>query len=99
MPVPPPGFAPAPAPTGFAPLPTPSVAMTTPAATTDTTLHQKIDQLLTLTSQQATQLAALKRALELTNITVTVLGRAMYQKQGVADIEKFLQELNIPLPQ
>jgi hypothetical protein len=42
---------------------------------------------------------ALARQLNLTNLTLTILGRAIYQKTGTADIEGFLKELGIQLPQ
>lgn len=103
----------APAPGGFAPLPPngqQSFQMPAPAAappqapqvqqaTVDPQLGAKIDQILTLVSQQATRITALEREVKMLGQLNTVLGRAMYQKPGSQDPAGFLTELGLPVPQ
>jgi hypothetical protein len=93
-------------PGNFAPLPNhgavpmPSIPMPNkPAAPQATSnLDQKLDQLLSLVSQQNTRIAALERKTEILGMVNTVLARAMYQKQGPQTPESFLTELELPLP-
>lgn len=94
--MPPPGFAPAPT----VQLPPQQFQVPAPgAASVDPGINQKLEQLLSLVSQQATKQAALEKKYEMMSMMLTIIGRAMYHKQGSPDIVGFLNELQIPLPQ
>lgn len=62
-------------------------------------LNQKLDQLLTLVGQQAQRIAELEKKIELNSMANTILCRAVYQRQGSADVKGFLTELGIQFPQ
>lgn len=93
---PPPGFAAPPVAGGFAPLPAPQSNVSQPpqqatVAVDLTPLLQRIDQL-------SAQVAAQAKTIEIQSMALTVIGRAIYQKQGSADLSAFLKEIGM-LPQ
>jgi hypothetical protein len=108
------GFAPAgyaqpPAPQGFAPpMPqqppqiqqqAPQHQEAAPATVDLTPALQKIDQLTNLVNQLAQNNSALQKKVEMLSMVCTLVGRAMYQKQGSVDVAGFLTEVGVPLPQ
>lgn len=64
-----------------------------------TATNQKLDQLLSLVSQQATKIANLERQLQLNSMATALVLRGVYQKAGSADIAAALTEIGVQLPQ
>jgi len=80
------------APQGQSFLPLPSAPNPNGASSTLDALLQKIDQLTQTVS-------VLSRKLDMTNLAVTALSRAHYMRNGTAEIEVWLRELGVQLPQ
>lgn len=90
-----PGFAPLPPQQPFQPMVPQAAPMPQAAAGPQldlSALTQRLDQL-------TQQLAFQGRQLAMSNMALTILSRAVYSKQGSSDLESWLKELGIPLPQ
>ncbi len=93
VPMPGAGYAPpAPQQQFAAPAPVPQVAPPQ-AAQVD------LSPLIQLIQQQAQQISELGRQVQMANMAITVLSRAYYQRQGNADVEAWLKEMNQTIPQ
>lgn len=99
-PVPPMAGYPQPGPNqGFAPLPAPPQVVSQGSSGDIPMLLQKIDQLTQLVMQQGQQIVALTRRVEVGNMVATLSARVFYRREGTADAEGFLRELQITVPQ